>query len=52
MNYSLFGYNTETLAWDHLDRDVPAEEAETLRQQLVEGTIYETINIVPECASL
>ena len=48
MTYFLVGYNTETLNWDILDRQVPSDEVETLRKQLQEATIYKTINIVSE----
>lgn len=48
MTYFLAGFNTETLNWDILDRQVPSDEVETLRKQLQEATIYKTINIVSE----
>ena len=48
MSYFLAGHNKETGNWDILDRKVDLEECVALRDQLLEETDYDIINIVPE----
>lgn len=48
MSYFLAGYNKETGNWDVLDHKVDLKDCVALRDELIEQTDYDLINIVPE----